>query len=72
MTRERLWTRDFITLSTVFFLVALVFYLLMVTMASYAASAFNVSESMAGLVTGIFIIGALSGRILTSNLMVRT
>ncbi|SCZ81840.1 MFS transporter [Acidaminobacter hydrogenoformans] len=71
MTRERLWTRDFITISTIFFLVALVFYLLMVTMASYAASAFNVSESMAGLVTGIFIIGALSGRILTSNLMVR-
>ena len=71
MTRERLWTRDFITISTIFFLVALVFYLLMVTMASYAASAFNVTESMAGLVTGIFIIGALTGRILTSNLMVR-
>lgn len=71
MTREPLWTRDFITISTVFFLVALVFYLLMVTMASYAASAFSVTESMAGLVTGIFIIGALTGRIFTSKLMSR-
>lgn len=71
MTREPLWTRNFITISIVFFLVALVFYLLMVTMASYAASAFSVTESMAGLVTGIFIIGALTGRIFTSKLMSR-
>jgi len=69
MPREPLWTRNFITLSIVFFLVALVFYLLMVTMASYAATAFSVTESMAGLVTGIFIIGALTGRIFTSKLM---
>lgn len=69
MPREPLWTRNFITISIVFFLVALVFYLLMVTMASYAATDFNASENMAGLVTGIFIIGALTGRIFTSKLM---
>lgn len=69
--RDKLWTKDFITISSIFFLVALVFYLLMVTMASYASSALQASESMAGLVTGIFILGALLGRVLTSSLMLR-
>jgi predicted MFS family arabinose efflux permease len=72
MPREKLWTRNFTTISTVFFLVALVFYLLMVTMGVYAAEQFKVSESVAGLVTGIYIIGSLMGRMMTGSLIVRT
>lgn len=72
MPRDQLWTRNFTTISTVFFLVALVFYLLMVTMGVYAADQFKVSESVAGLVTGIYIIGSLLGRMMTGSLIVRT
>ena len=36
MNKERLWTKDFIVVSTTNFLIYLVFFLLMVIMASYA------------------------------------
>jgi len=61
--KEKLWTKDFITVSVVNFLVYTIFFLLMVTMASYAVAAFHASTSAAGLVAGIFIIGAIIGRL---------
>ena len=63
MNKERLWTKDFITVSATNFLIYLVFYLLMVIMASYAVNKFHASTGIAGLVSGIFIIGILIGRL---------
>lgn len=60
---NKLWTKDFIVVSSVNFLLTLVFYLLMVTIAVYAVDEYHASPSQAGLVTGIFIIGTLIGRL---------
>jgi MFS family permease len=46
-----------------------VFYVLLATMASYAIDDFHASTSVAGLVTGIFLIGAIIGRLLTGRLI---
>lgn len=63
MNKPKLWTKDFIVVSSINFLITLIFYLLMVTIAVYAVDEFNASTSQAGLVTGIFIIGTLIGRL---------
>lgn len=63
MTQEKLWTKDFVTVSVINFMVFLIHFLLMVTIASYAVDEFHASTTMAGLVAGIFIIGALVGRL---------
>ncbi|MEK5067749.1 MFS transporter [Sporosarcina sp. FSL K6-1508] len=62
-TKPKLWTKDFIVVSSVNFILTLIFYLLMVTIAVYAVAEFNATTSQAGLVTGIFIIGTLIGRL---------
>ncbi len=61
--KTNLWTKDFIVVSSVNFLLTLIFYLLMVTIAVYAVAEFDATTSQAGLVTGIFIIGTLIGRL---------
>ena len=61
--KAKLWTKDFIVVSSVNFLLTLVFYLLMVTIALYAVKEFDASTSEAGLITGIFIVGTLFGRL---------
>jgi MFS family permease len=69
MKTERLWTRDFITVSVINFLVFSTHFLLMVTIASYAVNKFHASTNTAGLVAGIFIIGALIGRLGTGSII---
>ena len=69
MNKERLWTKDFITIAAINFFIALVFYLLMVTIAPYAIDKFQASTSVAGFVSGIFILGALSGRIVAGRIV---
>jgi len=63
MDTEKLWTKDFVTVSVINFLVFLIHFLLLVTIAAYAVDKFQASASLAGLVAGIFIIGALIGRL---------
>jgi MFS family permease len=63
LQEERLWTKDFVTVSVINFFVFLTHFLLMVTIASYAVDEFHASTGMAGLVAGIFILGALAGRL---------
>lgn len=63
MNKPKLWTKDFIVVSSINFLITLIFYLLMVTIGVYAVEEFNATTSQAGLVTGVFIIGTLIGRI---------
>ncbi|TWT09306.1 MFS transporter [Planomicrobium sp. CPCC 101079] len=61
--KQKLWTKDFIVVSSVNFLLTLIFYLLMVTIAVYAVDEYAASASEAGLITGIFIVGTLFGRL---------
>ncbi|WP_087971994.1 MFS transporter [Oceanobacillus rekensis] len=63
MTKPKLWTKDFVIISSANFFVALNFYLLMTTLAVYAIEEFNASQSKAGLAASIFIIGALCTRL---------
>lgn len=63
MQKEKLWTKEFLIISAINFLTVLMFFLLMVTIASYAKEEFNTSTSTAGLVSSIFIIGSLIGRL---------
>lgn len=49
------------------FFVALIFYLLMTTLALYAVEQFSTSQSKAGFASSIFVIGALFSRLLTGK-----
>lgn len=69
MDTEQLWTKDFIRVSVVNFLVFLVHLILMVIIASYAVQKFHATLSVAGLVASIFIIGALIGRFGTGRII---
>ena len=63
MTQSKLWTKDFIIMSVSTFFGALTFYLLITTLTVYAIEEFNASQSMAGLASSIFVIGALVSRL---------
>ncbi|WJP97957.1 MFS transporter [Macrococcus bovicus] len=60
--KEPLWTKNFILVSLINFIIMLSMYLLLVTIGGYAVEEYHVSQSMAGLVSGIFIVGSLIGR----------
>lgn len=63
MDQDKLWTKDFVITSTINFLLTTIFYLLVVIVGVYAKEVFDASTSQAGLITGIFIIGTLIGRL---------
>jgi len=69
MNSEKLWTRNFVTASVINFLVFLIHLLLLVIIASYAVDKFHASTSIAGLVSSIFIIGVLIGRLGTGYII---
>ncbi len=69
MDKERLWTKDFVLIALTNFLIYMVFYLLMATIAAYAVDRFHASTGIAGLVSGIFIIGILIGRLVTGRIV---
>ncbi|ANQ64920.1 MFS transporter [Staphylococcus equorum] len=66
-TKSPIWTKSFNINFITNFLIYLCMYLLIVIIASYAKSEYNVSDSTAGLVTGLFIIGSLIGRFATGK-----
>ncbi|MFD1032394.1 MFS transporter [Metaplanococcus flavidus] len=69
LNKPKLWTKEFILISTVNFFLTLVFFLLIVTIAVYAVAEFGASTSEAGLATGIAIIGTMTGRIIIGRLI---
>lgn len=69
--KPKLWTKDFIILSLVNFFLIFVYLLLNATITLYALKEFNATTGQAGLVAGIFIIGALAGRLLTGGIVAR-
>ncbi|MGX9135462.1 MFS transporter [Rummeliibacillus sp. JY-2-4R] len=68
-SQEKLWTKNFIDMSLINFIIMVIFYLLMVTMASFAAKVYHASAAEAGLISGIYIVGALIGRIITGRII---
>ncbi|MEJ3720860.1 MFS transporter [Paenibacillus polymyxa] len=68
-TNPKLWTKNFIILSSVNFIMTLIFFLLNATITLYAINEFDASTGQAGIVAGIFIIGSLLGRLFTGRLI---
>ena len=66
---QKLWTRDFLIISLINFFLTLIFFLLMVTIGVHAVESYGATTSQAGLVTGIFIIGTLTGRLFIGRLI---
>ena len=71
MTRGKatLWTGRFVLAIATNFFISMVFYLLMTTMALYAAVRFNASDGAAGLAASSFVIGALIARIFAGKFL---
>lgn len=67
--RDKLWTKDFVMVSTSNFLLFISFYMLMVTMAMYSIEQFRASNSIAGLASSIFVLGAVLVRPFAGNLI---
>jgi MFS family permease len=67
MAKERIWTKNFILTTLAGLFSALVFYVLLTTLAVYSILEFDVTESMAGLAASIFLIGSVIGRALTGR-----
>ena len=62
-SKPRLWTKGFILDTLVNFLIYIIYYMLMVIIASEAIHSLNASMSEAGLASGIFILGTLVARL---------
>ncbi|MCG7338274.1 MFS transporter [Staphylococcus sp. ACRSN] len=62
-----IWTKSFNINFITNFLVYLCMYLLIVIVASYTKEQYHASDSVAGLVSGLFIIGSLIGRFATGK-----
>ena len=62
-SKPRLWTKGFILDTLVNFLIYIIYYMLMVIIASEAIHSLNASMSEAGLASGIFILGTLIARL---------
>lgn len=71
MENKKIWTKDFIVISIINFFLMLVMYLLIVTIAPFSVEEYGVSTSLAGLVSGIFIIGTLIARLAVGGLIER-
>lgn len=66
-----LWTPNFILISLVNFQLVLVFYLLVIVIVGYSVAELGASTAQAGLVSGLFIVGTLFGRLLIGKLLNR-
>lgn len=69
LVNDKIWTKDFIVIAIINFIVTTIFYLLMVTIGQYAMTNYSVSVSVAGIVAGIFILGSIGGRMISSRIM---
>ena len=65
--RAPIWTKSFNMNFLVNFFVYLCMYLLIVVIAGYSKTEFHASDSLSGLVTGLFIVGSLIGRFITGK-----
>ena len=66
-----LWTRNFILVSSINFQLVLTFYLLVVVIVGYAVAELGATTAQAGLVSGLFIVGTLIGRLFVGKFLER-
>lgn len=66
-----LWSRNFILVSAINFQLVLTFYLLVVVIVGYAVAELGASTAQAGLVSGLFIVGTLIGRLFVGKFLER-
>lgn len=66
---EPLWTRNFLITGTISFLQATVFYMLLVVIAGYAVHEMHATTTQAGIISGLFIVGMLIGRLFVNQLV---
>ncbi len=71
LKKERLWTKDFIVVTLINFIILVNYFMLMVTMTSYTMDVYAAPEVVAAFCASIFIVGALVSRVITGALMVR-
>ncbi|WML41000.1 MFS transporter [Neobacillus sp. OS1-2] len=62
MNKPKLWSKDFISVSLSNFFLFLTFYILLVTLPSYAMDELHSSSSVAGLMTTVFLLSAIVSR----------
>lgn len=67
MSKSKLWTKDFLIVSAANFFLYFTFYLLVATITIYATEKFHASPSLAGLASGIFVVGALIARLFSGR-----
>ena len=63
MHKPKLWTKDFLIVSVANFFLYFTFYLLIATITIFASEKFQAPPSVAGLASGIFVLGALVARL---------
>lgn len=66
-----LWTKNFILISALNFSLIFIFYLLVIVIVGYAISDLHASTAQAGLISGLFIIGTLIGRVIVGKILAR-
>ncbi|MED1468837.1 MFS transporter [Bacillus salipaludis] len=71
MSKPKLWTKDFISISLSNFFLFLTFYILLVTLPIFALKEFNSSASQAGLMTTVFLLSAIISRPLAGQWLER-
>lgn len=64
---RNLWTKDFIFITIINFLMYIIHYALIVTVTAFTINTFHANETMGGLAACIFIIGMLFGRLFTGK-----
>ena len=64
-----LWTRNFVLVSSINFQLVLIFYLLVVVIVGYAVAELGATTAQAGLISGLFIVGTLVGRLLVGQFL---
>lgn len=70
-TEPRLFTRDFCLLFAANLIITSIYFLLITTMAYYAVQAFGVGDATAGLTASIFLVGGVTGRIVSARFSAR-
>ncbi|GHU42088.1 MFS transporter [Betaproteobacteria bacterium] len=66
-----IFTRSFIIIAMINFMVMMAYYLLFIVSGPYAHEHFNASPSSAGLVAGLMLVGCLAGRFATGGILHR-
>lgn len=69
--KVRLWSRNYVFALAVGFFLSMVFYMLMTSMALFAAREFGAGELLAGLASSIFVIGAVVARLFAGMVLQR-